>query len=327
MNGLNPTDVVLITGANGFVGSALTRRLAGASSYSVRACVRRADWRPPAGVQSVLAGDLASNFDWSAALRGVGVVVHTAARVHVMNDRASDPLEEFRRSNVEGTLNLARQASRAGVRRFVFISSIKVNGESTTPGNPFRAADIPGPLDPYGVSKLEAEQKLAAVAGETGIELSIIRPPLVYGPGVGANFRRMMRWVHSGLPLPLGAIANRRSLIGIDNLVDLIRLCLNHPAAAGATLLASDDEDVSTPALLRLLGQALRRPARLLPVPVALLKMAGLATGQTAAVARLCESLEVDISSTRQLLGWAPPVALSEGLTRAAAEFHDETRV
>jgi UDP-glucose 4-epimerase len=235
-----------------------------------------------------------------------------------MADTVSDPLQEFRRVNVQATLNLARQAAAAGVRRFVFVSSIKVNGESTQPGSAFTADDAPAPLDAYGISKMEAEQGLRQIALQTGMEVVIIRPPLVYGPGVKANFAAMMRWLKRGVPLPLGAIENQRSFVALDNLVDLIVTCLIHPAAANQTFLVSDGEDVSTTELLRRMGQALGCTARLLPVPASWLKLAADMLGKADMAQRLCGSLQVDISKTRQLLGWQPPLSLDSGLKKAA---------
>ncbi|MCY1297327.1 N-acetyl-alpha-D-glucosaminyl-diphospho-ditrans,octacis-undecaprenol 4-epimerase [compost metagenome] len=248
-------------------------------------------------------------------------MIHCAARVHVMNDTEADPLAAFRRANVEGTLTLARQARDAGVRRFIFVSSIKVNGESTEPGNPFTADQIPAPVDPYGVSKQEAEQGLRAIAEDSGMEVVIVRPTLVYGPGVKANFLSMMRWLNRGVPLPFGAIHNRRSLVSLYNLVDLIVTCIHHPAAANQTFLVSDGEDVSTTELLRRIGKALGRPARLLPVPSAMLEMGATALGKRALSQRLCGSLQVDINKTRELLGWTPPVSLEEALKRTANHY------
>lgn len=316
----------MLTGAGGFVGAALLSRLASsASGYTVRAGVRRADVRLPVDTEVVRA-ELAPLTDWSAAVRGVDVVVHAAARVHVMSDRSADPSAEFRRVNVEGTLNLAGQAATAGVRRFVFISSIKVNGESTLPGKPFTAGDVPAPVDPYGLSKYEAEESLRKLAAETGMELVIVRPPLVYGPGVKANFLGMMRWLYKGVPLPLGAVHNRRSLVALDNLVDLIVTCMDHPAAAGRTFLVSDGDDLSTTELLRRTGEALGRPARLLPVPVKLLEMGAACLGRRAVARRLCGSLQVDITETRERLGWEPPVSVDEALQATADDFLEPRR-
>jgi UDP-glucose 4-epimerase len=235
-----------------------------------------------------------------------------------MHDTAADPLTAFRAVNVEGTLNLARQAAAAGVKRFVFVSSVKVNGEATLPGQPFTADDAPAPLDAYGISKMEAEQALREIALQTGMEVVIIRPPLVYGPGVKANFAAMMRWLQRGVPLPLGAIHNQRSLVALDNLVDLIVTCLTHPAAANQTFLVSDGEDVSTTELLRRMGRAMGRPARLIPVPVSWLKLAAALVGKRDVAQRLCGSLQVDIEKTRRLLGWTPPLTLDQGLKKAA---------
>lgn len=273
------------------------------------------------GAHVVEIGELAADSDWSAALDRADVVIHAAARVHVMNDAASDPLAEFRRVNVEGTLALARQAADAGVRRFVFISSIKVNGESTDPERPYRADDIPAPVDPYGISKEEAEQKLRVLALECGMEVVIIRPPLVYGPGVKANFQSMMNWLSRGIPLPLGAIRNRRSLVALDNLVDLIVICIDHPGAANQIFLVSDGEDLSTTELLQRMGRALGKPARLLPLPMSLLDFAARLLGKASIAQRLCGSLQVDISKTRELLGWEPPVSVDEALAKTAHHF------
>jgi nucleoside-diphosphate-sugar epimerase len=238
-----------------------------------------------------------------------------------MREEASESLEEYRKANVDGTMALARQAADAGVRRFVFISSIKVNGEETTPDRPFTADSPAAPRDGYGVSKHEAEQALRALAGESGMEVVIIRPVLVYGPGVKANFRAMLRAVQRGLPLPLGAVQNRRSLVAVDNLVNLVTCCLRHPAAAGQTFLVSDGEDLSTPELLRRAGQAMGRRARLLPVPVPLMETAGRMLGKRDMVRRLCSSLAVDIAKTRQTLSWSPPISVDEALHLTVESF------
>jgi UDP-glucose 4-epimerase len=254
-------------------------------------------------------------------------VVHAAARVHVLDEKCRDPLAEFRRVNVEGTLALARQAADAGVRRFVFVSSIKVNGEATPPGTAFHAEDPPQPLDAYGVSKCEAESALREFAQTGAIEVSIVRPPLVYGPGVRANFRALMRALHSGWPLPFGSVDNRRSLVGIENLVDLLAVCADAPAAANRTFLVSDDEDVSTTELLRRLAKALGAQPRLIPVAPRLLTASAAVFGLSTRMRRLCENLQVDISTTRNLLGWQPRISLDEGLSMTAEGFLRETRV
>lgn len=320
------SESILVTGASGFVGRRLTAVLA-ASGRPVRAAFRTvAPMAAAPGCESVAVGSLGADTDWRAALDAVSTVVHLAARVHVMRDTSGDPLAEFRRVNVAGTLSLARQAMQAGVRRFVFISSIKVNGEGTTPGQPYIADDRPAPLDAYGLSKHEAELGLLELARTTGLEVVIIRPVLVYGPGVGANFLAMMRWLYRGVPLPLGAIHNRRSLIALDNLVDLIVRCLDHPGAVNQIFLAGDGEDVSTTELLRRTANALGRPARLIPVPVPLLEMAARLLGKRDFSQRLCGSLQVDIGKTRSLLDWTPPLTLDAGLALAARHFINELK-
>jgi nucleoside-diphosphate-sugar epimerase len=310
--------MILVTGATGFVGGALVRRLTadGAGKCVVAAVRRKAESLPEDGWQ-VQVGDLLPTTDWGMALQGVVTVVHCAARVHVMQDDSTDPLQAYRDVNVNGTLNLATQAAQAGVRRFVFVSSIKVNGEVTRFGKPFTADDLPSPADPYGVSKLEAEQGLREIEVRTGMEVVIVRPPLVYGPGVKANFAAMMRWVARGIPLPLGAIHNARSMVALDNLVDLLVSCMKHPAAAGQTFLVSDGEDVSTTELLRRTAQAVGKRARLLPVPAFVLEAGAAFVGKRAVAQRLCGSLQVDMAKTQTLLGWSPPLTLDEGLKKA----------
>jgi nucleoside-diphosphate-sugar epimerase len=309
---------VLVTGATGFVGSALVSRLAADRSFSgVVAAVRGNAAAKPEGVWQVHVGDLLPTTDWGPSLLGVDALVHCAARVHVLLDDAMDPLQAYREVNVIGTLNLARQAAQAGVGRFVFVSSIKVNGESTQPGQPFSAADVPSPLDPYGVSKLEAEQGLRDIEAQTGMEVVIVRPPLVYGPGVKANFATMMRWVARGIPLPLGAIYNARSMVALDNLVDLLVTCIEHPAAAGHTFMVSDGQDVSTTELLRRTAQAMGKKAFLLSVPASVLELGITLLGKRALAQRLCGSLQVDIEKTRRVLGWNPSLTLDQGLKKA----------
>lgn len=307
----------LVTGASGFVGRALCSELT-QRGKTVRAATRGAA-NVGTSTDCVAVGSVDAATDWSAALRGVDAVAHLAARVHVMNDRASDPLTLFRSVNTDGALNLARQAAAAGVRRVVFVSSVKVAGEYSLASRPFRETDPPQPQDAYAVSKHEAEIGLRQLAAETGLEITIVRPPLVYGPGVRANFQSLMNAVQRGWPLPFAAIDNRRSLVGIDNLVDFIALCLVHPGAANQTFFVSDGRDLSTPALARELSAALQVPARLVPVPIWALRAAGTVTGKREAVARLCGNLQVDISCARQLLGWLPPLDVTTGLRRAAA--------
>jgi len=287
---------LLITGSTGFVGQALVKRL---------------------GDQPVRLATRADSASWDKVLVGVATVVHLAARVHVIHDTEADPLIAFRVVNVEGTLNLARQAAAAGVKRFVFISSVKVNGESTQPGRAFTETDSPDPQDAYGQSKHEAEQGLRQLAASTGMEVVIIRPPLVYGPGVKANFAALMRAVQRGWPLPLGAVHNQRSLVALDNLVDFIVTCITHPQAANQIFLVSDGQDLSTTELVRGMARASGVPARLLPLPVWALQACGRLLRKGDALQRLCGNLQVDISKARTLLGWVPPVSLEEGLKRA----------
>ena len=265
--------------------------------------------------------------DSSLGLVSGSVVVHAAGRAHILRETNNDPLAEYRRANVDETLDIAEYAARFGARRFIFLSSIKVNGETALQCRPFTADGCAAPLDPYGVSKREAEQGLRELSLRSGMEITTIRPPLVYGPNVKGNFLSMMRWLGRGIPLPLGAIHNRRSLVAIDNLIDLIVLCVHHPSAANQTFLVSDGEDLSTTQLLRRLGVALSRPARLVPVPLALLMLAAAAVGKGDVARRLCGSLCVDISKTRQLLGWSPPVSVDEGLRRTAEAFLREAHL
>jgi len=309
--------MILVTGATGFVGRALIKRLVADSTPSSVLAAIRGFGDVGYGVQTVQVGDLLNSIDWSPALKGVSAVVHCAGRVHVMLDVTADPLEAYRQVNVRGTLSLALQAAREGVRRFVFISSIKVNGEATVLNHPFKADDMPLPIDPYGVSKLEAEKGLRDIELSTGMEVVIIRPPLIYGPGVNANFASMLTWLARGIPLPLGAIQNLRSMVALDNLVDLLVNCLTHPDVAGQTLLVSDGEDISTTELLRLTGQVMGKAALLIPLPVSLLKISAAFLGKQAMVQRLTDSLQVDIEKTRCLIGWSPPITLKQGLVKA----------
>lgn len=305
---------VLITGINGWVASALARHCR-SLGMQVRGSARSQTAPDVIGV-----GDINADTEWAAALDGCDVVFHLAARVHVMRETAADPLAAFREVNTVGTLRLARQAAAAGVRRFVFVSSIKVNGECTAPGRPFRPDDTPAPQDPYGVSKSEAETGLRELAAKTGMEVVIVRPPLVYGPGVKANFAAMVGAVRMGLPLPLGSVTgNRRSLVAIDNLVDLLATCARHPAAANRTFLVSDGEDLSTAGLIRRVARAMNRPARLIPLPPRVIAWGGRMLGQRAMVDRLLGNLQVDQSLTCALLDWNPPVKVDNALASAVS--------
>jgi nucleoside-diphosphate-sugar epimerase len=312
-------DAILVTGANGFVGRMLCEALAGAGRT-----VRKAVRAPLAGFSDLAVGEIGPATDWRAALEGAGAVVHLAARTHVLRETAPDSLAEYRRINVAGTDRLARAAAAAGVRRLVFLSSVKVNGERTD-ARPFTEDDAPRPEDAYGVSKWEAEQVLARAAAETGLKVVVLRPPLVYGPGVKGNFLRLVHLVARGVPLPLGAVANRRSLVYAGNLVDAIVKALDAPQAAGRTYLVSDGEDLSTPELVRSLAQSLGVKARLMPVPPAALGLAATLAGKRAEFARLTGSLQVDSSRIRRELAWRPPFTLAQGLELTARWYHAQS--
>lgn len=307
---------VLVTGARGFVGAALLRRLAVESQWQVRASSRRPLPISTGAVEWVGAPGLGPDADWGPQLKDVEVVVHLAARVHVMSPASGSSDDEFHRVNVQGTRRLAEQAAAEGVRRFVFLSSVKVHGEQGT----FTEDSAVAPVDPYGASKRDAEEALRSVASRSGLEVVVIRPPLVYGPGVKANFHSLLAAVRRGRPLPLGAIQNRRSLVGVDNLADLIVVCISHPRAASEAFMVSDGEDVSTPELVRRLASAVGQKPRLVRVPVGCLRAVAAVVSKSAVVDRLTGSLCVDISKARGVLGWAPPVAMAEGLRRVALE-------
>ncbi len=309
---------VLVTGATGFIGQTLCRKLL-RTGHGVIAAVRR-DTGLPEGCEIRVVGNTRPDTDWREALEGVDAVAHLAARVHVMRERAADPLAAFRRTNVEGTLRLARSAAEAGIQRFIFLSSVKVLGEAT-PDRPFTDSSPPDPRDPYGVSKWEAEIGLAEIANETGMEVVVLRPPLVYGPGVKGNFRSLMRFVDRGLPLPLAGIENRRSLLYVGNLVDAIALCLSHDAAAGKTYLIRDGEDLSTAELVRRLAAVLGRRAPLFPVPKAVLRLAAGCLGRTTVVDRLLGSLVVEDRMIRRELLWAPAFTVDHGMAETVAWF------
>lgn len=307
---------VCVSGASGFVGRELCRLLLERGVEVVGAVRKQSAGLFPDNrlFSQAVTGNIGPETDWRQALAGVDAVFHLAARVHVMRDTAHDPLAEFRRANVQATEHLARAAAASGVRRFVYVSSIKVNGEETAQGCRYSEADVPQPQDPYGISKWEAEQALWSVAQETGIEVVVVRPPLVYGAGVKGNFAQMLAVVAKGIPLPLFSVHNRRSLLYVGNLADALLVCASHPAAAGQTYLVSDGEDISTPELLRRLAAALIVPSRLLPCPPTLLWLAGKLTGRSSQVERLLGSLEIDSARIRRDLGWTPPYTMQQGL-------------
>lgn len=304
---------ILVTGASGFVGQALCAELL-RRGHAVRGAVRSQTSSIAPLVPVTVVGDISADTDWSVALNDVETVIHLAARVHVMEDATADPLAEFRRVNTTGTERLARCAAANGVKRLVYVSSIKVNGEETYAGHKFSASDLPALQDPYGVSKWEAEQALHHVARETGLEVVIVRSPLVYGPGVKGNFAQMLNVVARGIPLPFASLQNKRSLIYLGNLVDALLTCATHPVAAGQTYLVCDGEDISTPDLLRQLASAMAVPSRLFPCLPALLRLAGKLTGKSQQLERLLGSLQVDDGNIRRDLNWSPPYALSQGL-------------
>ncbi len=306
-------EKILVTGATGFVGQALCKRTV-SNGWHVRGTVRSAEQVAslPAGVEAVQIESIGEETDWSDALAGVNTVVHLAARVHVMNDTATDPLSAFRQVNVAGTERLARMATTNGIKRFVYISSVKVSGGGAL--TPYAEHAAAAPQDSYGVSKREAEHILHKIAAETGLEIVILRPPLVYGPGVKANFLSLLKIVDRGIPLPLASINNHRSLIYLGNLVDAIVTCINYPKASGQTYLVSDEEDISTPELIRRAAAALGRHARLFPFPPSLMRFAGKLFGKSDAIERLVGSLTIDSSKIRQELGWKPPYPLDQGL-------------
>ena len=317
-------DVVLVTGSNGFIGSALCRRLRDAG-IPVRAALRDRSSIPASeGVQAggcewVVLHDQSTEGETQQALHGVQVVVHLAARVHVMVDRAADPLHEFRRVNRDWTERLARAAAGQGVRRFVYLSSIKVNGEETHA--PFTEDDAPNPQDPYGISKWEAEQALKAVSAKTGLETVVLRPPLVYGPGVGGNFLHLLNVVRKGIPLPLASVDNRRSLMYRENLVDALIHCMRDARAAGRTYVVSDGEDLSTPDLIRRLAHAMNRPVWLWPVPVSVLRVLGRLVGRQHVIERLTGSLRINMSTLCGDLSWSPPWSVDRGIEETASWF------
>ena len=318
-------EVVLVTGASGFIGSrllpAVTRH-----GLSVRATIRNMERAAllPAGTDYIEVADLGRSMHWSAALEGVGVVIHLAATAHRLHDKRAVALSQFRRVNTQGTLRLGMESAKAGAKRFVYVSSIGVNG-SATMGKPFSESDVPAPGSSYAISKWEAEQGLYKLQKETGMEVVVVRPPLVYGPGAPGNLARLMRVIWQGVPLPLASVHNRRSFIGVDNLVDLLVSCAVHPAAAGETFLAADGEDLSTPKLIRYLAKGLGCSARLFPFPVMVIRVAADILGKTALCDSLCSSLQVDAAKATALLDWRPRVSVADGLAQTV-QWYRETQ-
>lgn len=307
---------VLVTGASGFLGGAILARILADARHSPLGAIRDKRGRMPEPVKAFVVGSISPDLDWSSALEGVDVVIHTAARAHVLNEGALDPAREYKMVNVAGMVNLASQAMVAGVQRFIFISSIGVNGNKNSA--PFVENDRPNPAEPYAISKLEAEQELVQLVQGANMQSVIIRPPLVYGPGAPGNFNRLMSVLWRGVPLPLGAVHNQRSFVGLDNLVDLIVTCIDHPKAENQIFLAADREVLSTSDLLRRIGLALGKPARLIPVPEPVLMMGAILLGKRSLALQLLGSLRVDISKAKEVLGWRPPVSLDEGIRRTA---------
>jgi nucleoside-diphosphate-sugar epimerase len=322
------STLVAVTGGTGFVGRAVVQQFA-VRGLKVRASVRTnkaASELPNSEAAYITVGHIGSHTSWLNSLGGVNCVIHCAARTHVMKETEANGLAAYRAVNTAGTRRLAEQAAAAGVRRLVYLSSIKVNGEQTVLGAPFLFSDAPASEDPYGISKWEAEQALWEISKQTGLEVVVVRPPLVYGPGVKGNFLRLLNLIDKGLPLPLGAVKNLRSFIGLDNLVDLLIRCVDHPAALGQTFLVSDGQDISTPDLIRTLARMMNKPARLWPVPVPLLRAAGSLTGKRKEVERLVGSLRVDSKHTQDILGWSPPVSLEAGLQKMVDWYLAEHR-
>lgn len=321
---------ILVTGGTGFLGRAIIKALLLRQQYLLTAAVRSPEKLVEPGVNEferlnvVPIGEIDGRTDWTYALGGCEVVIHCAARVHVMDDSAADPLMAFREVNTLGTLNLAKQAAQSGVKRFIFVSTVKVNGESSPLGHPFGPDNVNIPSDPYGLSKYEAEVGLRELAANSEMEVVIVRPPLVYGPNVKGNFDRMMRWLNKGVPLPLGTVNNRRSLVSLDNLVSFITVCIAHPRAANEAFLVSDGHDLSTSALLSKLTKLLNAPSRLLPIPAGWLMLAARLLGKRDVALRLLGSLQVDIAKNKALLDWTPPMTVDEGLKAVTDSFITE---
>jgi len=316
-----PMKRIFITGANGFVGNALAHQL-GSQGYRVTRFIHRPKSQSANEPgENVVIGDLEELIDWGQILESLDIVIHLAARVHIMKDTLIAPFSEFQKINTDATLNLARSAAQSGIKRFIYLSSIKVNGEQTTPGKPFSEVDPPAPEDAYAISKLEAEHGLHEIAQKHNLEVVIIRPPLIYGPGVKANFLSMMEWLNMGIPLPLGAIDNKRSLLGLDNLLNFIVTCIEHPAAANEVFMIADGEDLSTTELLRRVGNALGKSVRLFSIPQKFSEIGLQIMGKRSLRQRLFGTLQINITKANELLGWNPPYSIEEGLRKVAQDF------
>jgi nucleoside-diphosphate-sugar epimerase len=314
---------VLVTGSSGFVGSAILARLLEMEKHQLRTVGRSNSKNPSGDLDHVVIQDFSTDTELANAVKDVDVIIHAAARVHVLQESSTSPLADYRAVNVKGSMNLAQLGVEAGVRRLIFISSIKVNGESTEAGKPYTAEDVPAPIDAYGVSKYEAELGLMQIAEKSGLEVVIIRPVIVYGAGVKANFLSMMNWLNKGIPLPFGSVHNKRSFLALDNLVDLVVTCIDHPGASNETFLVSDGEDLSTTELLGRMARALGKPSRLLPVPIGLLQTGARLLGKSDIAQRILGSLQVDISKTKKVLGWMPPVGVNEAMRSTVKDFND----
>ena len=312
---------VLVTGATGFVGRTVIEALIADKDYEPVAATRNCNSIFSKNIQIILMGDLDPSNSWNDSFENVQVVIHTAARVHIMKDPELDPITEYRRVNVDGTLKLAQEAAMAGVKRFIFLSSIKVNGESTLLNQPFTEMDEPHPIDPYGITKYETENALFELSKETGMEVVCIRPPLVYGPGVRANFLNMMKWLHKGIPLPFGAINNKRSLVSVDNLASLILTCIKHPKAANEVFLAGDNESLSTSELLIRVAACMDKSTFLIPISERVIETSLNLIGKSDIAVRLCSSLQVDISKSKSVLDWTPPMGVDQGLKKVVQHF------
>jgi nucleoside-diphosphate-sugar epimerase len=322
---MSKLNKLLITGATGFLGKPLLRELNKQYSDNALVPVLRKESSEFNNFDCLVVDGIGPLTKWDDKIFGVDCVIHCAARVHVMNDTVEDPLEAFREVNVQGTLALAKVAAKSGVKRFIFVSSIKVNGESTTGKLPYKSSDMPSPEDPYGISKAEAEEGLKLIAYESGMDLVIIRPPLVYGPGVKANFAALLKLASTGIPLPFGCInQNKRSMVYVENLISLIVECINNPNAANQTFLVSDDNDLSTKEFVKGLSTGLGKSGLMLPVPNLLFSIAGQLLGKSAVIDRLCGSLQVQINHTKDTLNWQPPYSVEQGFADTAKYFKDQ---